>query len=384
MPKLLALCFFAVLVSFEVADSRAKAPVNTIEYRIAPNGDAILVPIRAGHDLHYFLLDTGAAYNAIDPSLSRHLKMDSVIPMPQNPGRQLYASTGFKLDNTSIEVTGGFLVQDLAKIRAVSGQPISGVLGIEFLSGFRIVVDQDKGLLRLEQPSKVGLESGSPIEIDDLGRPTCLIELGNAENISFVIDTGMILPGLGEMEKSLFANLANRQVITPIGSVSKVQTVSESRSSRKGQVTKFQFGSDSFENLSIREGTFNGLGMDFLSRYNFALDIKNRRIWTSPSSRHRAPPLFDMSGLSIIKQDNEFLVVEVKPGSPAEHARIKTGDKVFGVNGQSKEVLSLHAIRLMLSKPNVDMPIEIFRESQRLPLVLPLRNWQNANLTLTP
>jgi C-terminal processing protease CtpA/Prc len=122
------------------------------------------------------------------------------------------------------------------------------------------------------------------------------------------------------------------------------------------------------------------LGMDFLSRYNFALDLKNRRIWTSPSTRHRSPPLFDMSGLSIIKRDSDFQVVEVKRGSPAEDAMIKAGDKVIGVEGRSKEVLSLHEIRLLLAIPNIDRNIEISQDGHPLPLVLPLRNWQNAKL----
>jgi len=219
MWKALALCFFAVLVCFERSDCRADTPSNTLEYRIAPNGDAMMVPIRVGPDLYSFLLDTGAAHNAIDPSLSRLLKMDTAVPKSSAAGSVLYACAGCILDGSNVEVNGSFLVQDLAPLRAVSGHPIYGIIGIEFLTRFRILVDQDRGILRLEQPSDIGLESGRPIEIDSFGRPMCKIGLGNAESISFVIDTGMILPGLGEMEKSVYENLASQHVITPIRSI---------------------------------------------------------------------------------------------------------------------------------------------------------------------
>jgi len=115
-----------------------------------------------------------------------------------------------------------------------------------------------------------------------------------------------------------------------------------------------------------------------LSRYNFLLDLKNRRLWTTPSKRNLAPPLFDMSGLSIVKLDNELEVVDVKPQSPAADQMIRIGDRIVSIDGNKKDNLSLHEIRHKLAKPKVNIEIETIQNGQKRSIVLPLRNWQNA------
>ena len=254
------------------------------------------------------------------------------------------------------------------------------MIGVEFLTQLRIHYDGNQGVLRLENSSDDSVASGVRVEVDGRGRPLCEIDVGLDEKASFVIDTGMILPGLGEMEKSLFERLLRTGKISQLASSAKVQTVNETRTSRKGQVENIRFGKDSFSQLGIREGTFNGVGMDFLGRYNFVLDIGRRRFWSQHSTRFNSPPLFDMSGLSIVKIDGKLLIVEIKPNSPAEELGIKTGDQVLSVDGRSMEQTSLHEVRILLANPNVEIAIELSRRGEKLKLAIPLRNWQNARM----
>lgn len=100
-----------------------------------------------------FVVDTGASYTMISSAIAKELNIDS------NPGQR---AVPFQTANGVIQApmanlesvtVGGMEVKNLtAAIHdAVPDSPVAGLLGLNFLSHFRIDIDTQKGVLHLER-----------------------------------------------------------------------------------------------------------------------------------------------------------------------------------------------------------------------------------------
>jgi len=100
-----------------------------------------------------FVVDTGASYTMISQATAKELNIDVSKTLPTIPfqtANGIINAPVVTLD--SIEV-GGFQVKDLtAAIHDVFADPaISGLLGLNFLSRFRMDIDTQNGVLILEK-----------------------------------------------------------------------------------------------------------------------------------------------------------------------------------------------------------------------------------------
>jgi aspartyl protease family protein len=100
-----------------------------------------------------FVVDTGAAYTLISNALARELSIDL-----GNNSKTLPFQTANGLINapvTSLEsiTVGGMEIRDLpaAVHDAVPDPQVAGLLGLNFLSHFRMDIDTQKGVLHLEK-----------------------------------------------------------------------------------------------------------------------------------------------------------------------------------------------------------------------------------------
>ena len=100
-----------------------------------------------------FVVDTGASYTLISNSLARELSLDLA-----NNSKTLPFQTANGLINapvTSLEsiMVGGMEIRDLptAVHDAVPDPQVAGLLGLNFLSHFRMDIDTQKGMLHLEK-----------------------------------------------------------------------------------------------------------------------------------------------------------------------------------------------------------------------------------------
>ncbi|WP_420238660.1 S41 family peptidase [Telmatobacter bradus] len=70
-------------------------------------------------------------------------------------------------------------------------------------------------------------------------------------------------------------------------------------------------------------------------------------------------------GLTVAKRYGYALVVNVRPGSPADKEQIKNGDVIEAIDGQSSHDLAPAVIRLMLAgKPGSTVTLAVVRQSQ--------------------
>ena len=67
--------------------------------------------------------------------------------------------------------------------------------------------------------------------------------------------------------------------------------------------------------------------------FQLTLDLGHDRLWLKPTGH---APVFtkDRAGMFLMLEDDHFNVLHVTPGSPAERAGLKKGDKLVAVGGE--------------------------------------------------
>ncbi len=133
--------------------SALKAEEGKIVIRFRPGSRIIPVVARLGRDLldQRFVIDTGASIVTVPSSTARRLDIDISDNLPR---RLFYSATGVQ---HAVEITlplvelDGWVVENVnALVVDLPGQPDVGLLGMNYLSNFRMDVNTEEGLLLLE------------------------------------------------------------------------------------------------------------------------------------------------------------------------------------------------------------------------------------------
>ncbi|MEO7179588.1 MAG: PDZ domain-containing protein [Gemmatimonadaceae bacterium] len=99
---------------------------------------------------------------------------------------------------------------------------------------------------------------------------------------------------------------------------------------------------------TLRSTQYDGLlGTDFLARFRVTFDYSRRRMYLESRVPSPARAELDMSGLYLVsdRAARRVIVQEVRPGSPADAARVRAGDAVVALDGRATAGLSLAAVR---------------------------------------
>lgn len=100
-----------------------------------------------------FVVDTGASYTMISQATAKELEIDLEKKHPSVPFQTANGTIQAPLVSLSSIDVGGLQVKDLtAAVHDVFPDPsISGLLGLNFLSNFRMEIDTQNGVLHLER-----------------------------------------------------------------------------------------------------------------------------------------------------------------------------------------------------------------------------------------
>jgi membrane-associated protease RseP (regulator of RpoE activity) len=75
------------------------------------------------------------------------------------------------------------------------------------------------------------------------------------------------------------------------------------------------------------------IGIPILARFHLIIDYSHDRLYATPYANAKSTPFVkDRLGLVLTKQDSSIEVKFVSPGSPAQAAGFKTGDRITQIN----------------------------------------------------
>ena len=137
-----------------IAVPEAKPPPRKASIPIEKHGQVVVIRATLNNKRSAkFVVDTGASYTLISNALARELSIDfgpSSKTLPFQTANGLINAPVTSLDSITV---GGMEIRDLATAihDAVPDPQVAGLLGLNFLSHFRMDIDTQKGMLHLEK-----------------------------------------------------------------------------------------------------------------------------------------------------------------------------------------------------------------------------------------
>jgi len=114
------------------------------------------------------------------------------------------------------------------------------------------------------------------------------------------------------------------------------------------------------------------LGCGIWKRFNAYFDFPRQMLYLEPNNLLNSPDLYNSTGLYVIKSsDNNIVVQNIAPGSPAEKAGIKVGDIVLKIKQYDSNQMVFDRIYYIFSAESGTL----------IPLLLE-RNGKQFNVTL--
>ncbi|UCG63207.1 MAG: PDZ domain-containing protein [Candidatus Zixiibacteriota bacterium] len=198
-------------------------------------------------------------------------------------------------------------------------------------------------------PAEVELMNGRTISVDlmmDLGYGDALqIDIGQANNI-------------GVPEAAIEAILGFGVQGETRGNFGRVRSVRIGTYTLDSIITAFASvpdGAPSFHELTM--------GMELFSRFNVIFDYPNQRMFLEPNTRFAEPFEYNMSGLSTRKGRGDYLeITAIHPGSPAERAGLKVGDKITRLNGRPATDYDVWELRPVFRQEGAAVTLTVQRE----------------------
>lgn len=312
------------------------------------DGNRIFFPAKVnGHDV-VALLDSGATVTAIDKAyaaaLGLHAKGDFTAP-----GAGGIDTMGF-VGGVDVEV-GNLTLHgvnaatfDLAPVAARIGHPMPFVLGDEVFNELAVDIDFVHHRLAFRDPARL-TKPADAVEVPlkrMFGNRSVPVSIEGAPPVEFEFDLGNgspleIDPAYYQPHKLLDGRRTSQVLAGAIGgfhpwTVATMDRIEFAGVEFQNVPTEFTPDTISGANSNVVVGN---IGLPMLARFRLIIDYSHDRLYATPAADAASVPFRkDRLGLALSQQREGFTVDFVSPGSPAEQAGFKTGDKIALIDGK--------------------------------------------------
>jgi C-terminal processing protease CtpA/Prc len=122
---------------------------------------------------------------------------------------------------------------------------------------------------------------------------------------------------------------------------------------------------------------FSGvIGGELLRRFKVIFDYAHKRMILEPNGDLAAPFEYDMSGIRLRAEGEDFKtlkVLRVVENSPAAEAGVREGDVISAINSRPTTELSLDEIRKMFRQEGIEYLLGIIRGVEKIQIQLKSR-----------
>ncbi|MDO1558932.1 aspartyl protease family protein [Brevundimonas sp. 2R-24] len=349
MPRRHSACAVALALAFALPTAAlAQEPPaaqarQAVELPVTITGTQILIDgVRVnGQGPYRFLFDTGAqAGGRADASLVQALSLPQAGEVQVGDGgggptRTLPLYGIEILDVGPVRLEGlNFISRDYNEGGALALRGhIDGVLGPDIFAGWLITIDYAAQKMRLERGA---LPESNGRDVLDLhpnpAAPTVTMRVGGIETEAH-IDTG----SMGDV--TIGQATADRLTFqSPPVVAGQARTVSGAFDVLEGRISgALELGPVRIDNPTVRivpHFRTANLGGQFLSRFALTLDMANQRVRLTPSAQPPAPPRrYGLMMRPPQAGQTEIELLGAAPGSPAEAAGLRAGDRITALNG---------------------------------------------------
>lgn len=251
---------------------------------------------------------------------------------------------------------------------------ISLALGMDFLSGRIVEVDFDDNRVRFLKA--VPRDPGFAIPIVSLRRSpraaylTVMMSIGDEPESEFTV--ALEKSDAVYLRPELFESLARRQMVHHVHPEYTVGSLTTGRVVA-GTIDSIEIGEDRHQQVRVRVGTANAIGVDFLNRYKVVLDLKNAVMYLRNGRSHGRVDEHNLSGINAIWTKNGLQVRGTLADFPGDEAGLKAGDIIESVDRAPVTYDKIPDVRTVLRGEQKRVTLGVLRDGKSLELPLNLR-----------
>jgi PDZ domain/Aspartyl protease len=370
----IAACWLATSANCILAATAPPVP-------IMDEGVMLRVPVNLFNQTQYFVLDTGSSITVLDKSFLTELgsplgQVDAETPSQSHLPGNLYSAPKILVDGAPLQLDRITCI-DLQMARLITGQPCSGVLGMDALCKYTVTLDFDNNLFSIDHKAGSSNPKASSVPLVLIGENrfgvaavlnenhflTLLIDSGSSEAVS------LNKHDWDELFGTSSAEIGRTSLVTGAGN-----TI---RKSRFARLKSLRVGSQLYSNLICEQlanpESISHLGLAFLRQNCTTLDFPSKRMYLTKRSR---PPTEedDMSGLHLLSEDGAVVVYAVDAGSPAEAAGLMKEDRITGVDGKPSSQFKMDQIRSFFKQgEGIEVKVTVTRAGKDFPTKITLK-----------
>lgn len=285
------------------------------------------------------------------------------------------------------------LKDDYFRFEEYAGVEVHGILAGRVFANYLIKINYHKRTISLFErnnyhPEKHGFES-MPAEIyrNKIYLNTkARLRPDTSASVKLLLDTGAGMPLMLFTNTHPLIKPSSDAIPSNIGMglggylegfVGRIPSMPLGTVQQQNILTYFQ-AVDTAQDLSYLNGRNGLIGNAILSRFQICIDYHGATLWIKPTKRLKKEFVFDRSGMNLIasgKNLNYFTVLNILPGSPADEAGIKAGDRVLRIGFWAAGMRTLEELQQLLQqKPGKSVKIAIKRDGKVLKKQIVLRN----------
>jgi hypothetical protein len=312
--------------------------------------DAILLPVTIKRKTYTFLFDTGSTLTVFDKSLEyllgEPLDINLKINTPSGiTSLSYYNPINVMIGSLNLKSQLPFITADLKFVGKVIGREFQGIIGMSFIHKYIWKLDFYEKIIQILSSDSAltpdNFDANIIIHPTQLGVPVIMIDLIGS-SVPFVIDTGDT--SSGGLTKAVIDLMIEKKLVSDVASDTAV-SVSGEYIKRRVRVNNFKVGPLEYSGLLMHESPQNVIGLKFLKRHRFILDLPNSRLYLRKEPKISILEREDKSGIKIINDNGQIVIGLIDKRGPAATADLKKGDVIKSINNMLVDGNDLLTIR---------------------------------------
>jgi len=342
------------------------ATQTTVPFELV--GVHVYLPVMInGHGPYRFVFDTGGL-NLIDPAVAKEAgtaAKGSAQGGGVGSGTESIAFApvdALKIGDATLRDQLFFVAPTRAGFGISAGEQIDGLIGFEVLARFVTTFDYQNKWIVLQMPSATNaLPAGAqsiPFVLDgkqpqfpctlDAIPSQCTVDTGARTSISlmtpFLATHPQVVPqtstavgvngfGFGGPALGKLGRLAS----LGIGTLTLTNVVADFSTQQKGAFAA------PFVAANVGGGVWK--------RFTLILDYGKQVMGLVPNAAYGEPDSYERAGLYLLNRGGKYVVLDTRPGTPAEAAGLTKDDTIDTVDGKPASSMSLQALRNLFMQP---------------------------------
>jgi hypothetical protein len=288
------------------------------------------------------VLDSGAGVTTLDKAFAKQVGLTngqkiSALGTGGEQDAELFQDVTIEAGN--LKLSGATVVAiDLSQIAKGIGRPMPVILGRELFVNSIVAIDFDRKEMSLSPSKGFVAPAGAtevklkregtlhyiPVSLAGLPPVDAAFDLGNGGALSISKEYHETHPEFAALPHAV-------SLSGGVGGLHEMKMVTVP----KVEMAGFSFNGVPANLGALADGPYEdraNVGIQMFKQFKLTLDLGHDRLWLR---RNGKPADFskDRTGLFTLLENDHFNVLHVSPGSPADRAGLKKGDKLVAVSG---------------------------------------------------